>query len=309
METAALAHATAEQAVLGKRAALAQAETRINRAKTGLARIEVKFDEAKRRLENTEVTAEFDGVLSAVTVGRGGLVGTNEKIGRLIEPDALEVAFRLSNSQFARLVTANGGQALGTVTIRLDLLGQDSIATGRIERVAAEVGAGQTGRQVFASLTGDMAPTFRPGDFVTVEVAEPPLENVAVLPATAVDAAGNVLVLGENDRLEELAVTVLRKQDDSVILRGRDLFDHEVIEARTPLLGAGIRVKPVRRNAEAPAAPEMIELTPERRAKLIAFITDNSFIPKDAKDRILERLANDKVPAEMVNRIESRMGG
>jgi len=73
VETAALAHATAEQAVLGKRAALAQAETRINRAKTGLARIEVKFDEAKRRLENTEVTAEFDGVLSAVTVGRGGL--------------------------------------------------------------------------------------------------------------------------------------------------------------------------------------------------------------------------------------------
>jgi len=53
----------------------------------------------------------------------------------------------------------------------------------------------------------------------------------------------------------------------------------------------------------------MIELTEERRAKLTAFVQSNANIPKVRKDRILARLKEDRVPAEMVNRIESRMGG
>jgi len=109
--------------------------------------------------------------------------------------------------------------------------------------------------------------------------------------------------------LEELSVTVLRRQNDQVFVRAPDLFGREVVEARSPLLGAGIKVKPVRKGAAAPVVKEMIELTAERRAKLVAFIEGNGFIPKDAKKGILARLNSEKVPVEMVNRIEARMGG
>jgi len=308
VETAALAEASADQAVLGKRQALALAQARVTRAKSSISRRGIGLAEAQRRLENTELFAEFDGVLSAVTLVQGGLVSTNEKIGRLIDPTALEVAFRISNLQFARLVAANDGVAKGTVTVRLELFGEDVTADGEIERVSGEVGDGLTGRQIFARLPAKTAVTFRPGDFVAVEVSEPQLEGVTVLPASAVDASGKVLVLGENDRLEEITTNVLRKQGDTVIVRGRDLNGREVIEARSPLLGAGIRVKPIRRDATIPDEPDMVELTPERRAKMVKFIEDNGFIPKDAKKRILDRLSKDKVPAEMVKRIESRMG-
>ena len=54
---------------------------------------------------------------------------------------------------------------------------------------------------------------------------------------------------------------------------------------------------------------EMVELTDERRAKLVAFIEGNGYIPADAKKRILGQLQKDKVPANVVERIESRMGG
>ena len=53
----------------------------------------------------------------------------------------------------------------------------------------------------------------------------------------------------------------------------------------------------------------MVELTDERRAKLMAFIEGNGYIPPDAKKRILAQLKKDKVPANVVERIESRMGG
>ena len=310
VETAALAESAADQLVLGKRQSLAQAEARLNRAETMLARQNIHLNEAKRRLAETEIHADFDGILSSVSVVEGGLVGNNEKIARLIDPDALEVAFRLSNTQFTRLVADNDGIARGEVTVRLDLFGEDVTANGTIERVGAEVGSGQTGRQIFARLPASSSFAFRPGDFVSVEVTEPALDEVAVLPAAAVDSAGKVLVLGDNDRLEELALIVLRKQEDQVIVRGDGLFGREVVEARSPLLGVGIRVKPVRQDSQSEVqVPEMIELTPERRARLMSFVEKNGFIPGDAKKRLLARLKEDKVPAEMVNRIEARMGG
>lgn len=310
VETAALAESAADQMVLGKRQSLAQAEARLNRANTMLARQNIHLKEAKRRLAETEIHADFDGILSSVSVVEGGLVGNNEKIARLIDPAALEVAFRLSNTQFARLVADNDGIARGEVTVRLDLFGEDVIANGTIERVSAEVGSGQTGRQLFARLPASSSVAFRPGDFVSVEVTEPELSGVAILPAAAVDSAGRVLVLGDDDRLQELSLTVLRKQDDQVIVRGDGLFGREVVAARSPLLGVGIRVKPVRQNSRSEVeVPEMIELTPERRARLMSFVEKNGLIPGDAKKRLLARLKQDKVPAEMVNRIESRMGG
>lgn len=309
VETAALAESSAIQAVLGKRQALAQAEARVTRSETAAARMEIRLAEARRRVNNTELFAEFDGVLSAVSVVEGGLLGTNEKIGRLIDPDALEVAFRVSNTQFARLVEANGGAVKGQVSVRLGILGADVITSGTIQRVSAEVGEGQTGRRIFAHLSGQSGVSFRPGDFVTVEVAEPPLENVVVLPASAIDAGGNVLVIGEKDRLEELSVRLLRKQGNTVIVGSRQVLGRQVVEARSPFLGAGIRVKPVQKDAAVPDAPEMIELSEERRAKLVAFIENNTRIPDDAKKRLLTRLKQEKVPAAMVTRIESRMGG
>jgi multidrug resistance efflux pump len=309
VETAALALSAADQAVLAKRQALAQAEARVNRAGTALAKREIGLEEARRRLRNTEVFAEFDGVLSTVSVLQGGLIGTNERIGRLIDPSAIEVTFRLSSVQYARLVSANGGQATGDVKVRLDLFGEAVTAKGVIERVGAEVGDGQTGRQIFARLPAESAVTFRPGDFVSVEVVEPPLAQVAVLPATALDASGNVLMLGENERLEEVSVNILRRQGDTVILRARELYGREIVEARSPVLGAGIRVKPVRKDAVLPDAPETLELTPERRAKLIKYIESAPNLPQDVKDRIITRLNQDQVPVEMVTRIDSRMGG
>jgi transposase-like protein len=53
----------------------------------------------------------------------------------------------------------------------------------------------------------------------------------------------------------------------------------------------------------------MVELSEERRAKLVAFIEGNKRMPKEAKQRVLARLAEPKVPAAMVARIEGRMGG
>jgi RND family efflux transporter MFP subunit len=306
-ETAELAASAARQAVLSRRQAAVQAEARIDQAATGLTRARIAYAEAERRMDDTTITAPFDGTLSSTNVVVGRLVTGNERLAELIDPDDLEVSFRVSTAQYARLLDDSGAIVQADITAILDVVGIDLTASGKITRTSAAAGEGATGRLVFAALTE--AAGFKPGDFVTVQVREPLLRNVVRLPSAAVDAQGQVLVLGEDNRLEAADVEVLRRQGDDVLVRG-PIVDQEVVEARSPLLGAGIAVKPLRADGAAvPEAPEMVELTQERRAKLVAFVEANKRMPQEAKARVLAQLAKPQVPAETIARIESRMGG
>ncbi len=308
VETAELALSSARQAVLTHRRAVATAEARIDQAVTRLRRAGIAKEEAERLLQDTEIRAEFSGTLSDVTVVAGRLVSANERLAQLVDPDLLEVAFRVSTQQYARLLDEDGDLRVAPVSVSLDVFGTNILTSGKLSREGAAVGEGQTGRLLFADL--DAPRGFKPGDFVTVKLQEQELRRVARLPSSALNAASEVLAIGADDRLEVVPVTMLRRQADDVLIRARDLEGREVVAERTPLLGAGIRVKPIRKDAPKPAAgPEMVELTDERRAKIRAFVEANNRMPAEAKSRILGQLDNPKVPVQMVERIESRMGG
>ncbi|SLN65532.1 Multidrug resistance protein MdtN [Falsiruegeria litorea R37] len=307
VETAELAAASARQAVLARRISEAQAEARVDQTVTRLARAQIALDAAQRDLTDTTIKARFDGTLSGVSLVEGRLVSANEKLAELVDPRALEVAFRVSTAHYARLLDNNGRLIPAKVIASLDAAGSNLLARGTISRDSAAAGEGQSGRLIFARL--DAALGFKPGDFVTVSVEEPPLDNVARLPASSYAADGTVLVVDADDRLDTLKVQLVRRQGDHVLLRGEGLEGREVVVGRTPLLGAGIRVRPLRQEAEAEPAASMLELTDERRAKLMAFVEGNQRMPDEMKARVLASLAEAKVPAALVERIEARMGG
>jgi len=308
LENAELAASAATQAVLSRKAAVDQAKNRGAQAETRLVRAELALNDAKRKLEDTVLYAEFSGLLSGVSLVKGGIVSSNERLGQLIDPEVLEVSFKISTQQYTRLLDDNGDLLKAPVSIALTNTDQGLTADGVIIRDSASVAKGQTGRQVYAKLTKSVG--FKPGDFVAVKVEEPTLNWVVALPATALDANNSVLLLGEGERLEEAQVKLMRRQGNEVIVRSRDLTGKEIVAQRTPVLGAGIKVKPIRSGEENKVAEvEMLELTEERRAKLISAIESNGYIPKSAKKRIIGQLSQPKVPADVVARIESRMGG
>ncbi len=309
VEVAELASSAAEQAVVSRRQSEAGAEARLDQAKTTLERRRIALADAERRLEDTELTAAFGGVLSEIDVVQGGLVSANERLADLVDPTDLEVAFPVSTAQYARLLNA-GGQLVGAeIEARIDVLGLELVAKGAISRVSAVVADGQTGRLLFARL--EPAPGFRPGDFVSVRIEEPALDGVARLPTAAVSADGSVLAVNNEDRLEVLETTLLRREGDDVIIDATSLAGREIVAERTPLLGAGIKVRPLRPEGQTaePAAPEDVALDPERRARLISFVEGNANMPAEVKERMLTQLRKDTVPARVIDRLESRMGG
>ena len=69
-----------------------------------------------------------------------------------------------------------------------------------------------------------------------------------------------------------MSVQVVRRQGDDVLIRSRELAGRDIVAERSPLIGTGIKVRPLRPGAAEtePQAPAMVELTEERRAKLDA---------------------------------------
>ncbi|MBL4813481.1 MAG: efflux transporter periplasmic adaptor subunit [Rhodobacteraceae bacterium] len=326
LEAAELTVSSAQQAILSRRQAIAQAEARIDQAITLIARTRISFAEAERTLAGTKITAAFDGTLSGVVAGVGARVTPNEQIAELIDPAALEAAFRVSTSQYANLLDADGQLIRADVVVSLDVSGLSLSAPGQISRESAGGGTGQIGRLIYANIAP--APGLRPGDFVTVTVSEPPQSGVALLPATALAADGTVLMVGEGDRLQAVPVVLLRRQGNDILIDAQGLEGERVVAQRSPVLGAGLRIRPVVPGEVVPGEPvavpdmpsggglpqaettsaEMIQLTPERRARLTEFVTANARMPAEAKTRILDQLAQPEVPADVVERLESRMG-
>ncbi len=305
VETAELAEATAGQAILSKRQAVASAQTRLDQAQTGLLRGRIALADAERALDDTEIRAGFSGTLSGVSVVQGGRVNAGEQIAQLIDPAALEVSFRVSTSAYSRLLDAAGGLTGAAVTVSLDTGDSEMQTRGVVSRESAGVAEGQTGRLLFARM--DEAAGFRPGDFVAIMIDEPVLRQVALVPASAVDASGRVLVLDEEARLDSFTVQILRRQGDQVLIRAPGLSGRDIVAQRTPLLGAGIKVR--RLNAEAPDPPAEAPLSDEERAAMIAFVEANKNMPADARERILKQLRQPEVPQQMLARLRGRMGG
>lgn len=304
VETAEYNVVQARQAVLASRQALALAEARVDQAKTATARAELALSEAERRLAETRITAGYSGTLSEVSVIEGRLVAANEQMATLVDGTALEVAFRVSTSQYARLLGQDGTLLPAPVTVTLDTGGLDLTATGQITRQTGSLAEGESGRMLFATLRN--APAMKPGDFVAVTVEEPAMDAVIRLPATALGPDGTVLALGSDERLERLPVSLLRRQGNDILVRGAGLAGREVVSERTPVLGPGIKVRRLQPEADAGAT---LTLDPDRRARLRAYVEGDRAMPAKMRARLLAELERPEVPAQTVEQLERRMGG
>lgn len=319
VETEELAVASLEQSLSNRLQAVITARKRIERMDLTVKRAQLALEDARRVLNETTLTAPFNGYLSDVNATLGRRVSPSETLAHLIDPAALEVRFSLSTSEFSRLLDDSGNLVKVPVTVTLQLGGRAIEVPGAIDRSAAVVAEGEAGRTLFATL--DVAPgtVLRPGDFVQVAVREPALHRVARVPAAAVTEDGHLLIVGDNDRLREIGARVLRRVDNEVILSDVP-FGSDYVRERLPQLGSGLKVMPRRvGEPEDGASPvtrtpqgesgsrDLVALEPERRAALIAHLHDAD-MPEQRKARLLALLNAPMVPRELVERLEERSG-
>jgi len=325
VETEQLAVASLEQSLSNRLQAVITARKRIERMDLSVKRAQLALEDARRLLDETTLTAPFNGYLSDANATLGRRVSPSETLAHLIDPAALEARFSLSTSEFARLLDDSGNLIKAPVSVTLRLGGRSIEVSGAIDRSAAVVAEGEAGRTLFATL--DLAPgtVLRPGDFVQVAVKEPELRNVARVPAAAVTEDGRLLIVGKDNRIEEVRVAVLRRTGNDMVLANVP-FGADFVRERLPQLGSGLKVIPRRadENGNSPETNEpasaritqpdgqqpggdLVALEPERRAALIAQLT-SSDMPENRKARLLALLNKPMVPKELIERLEERSG-
>ena len=314
LENTQLAYSSTKQQFLNKQNLVKSSKNAIDKLKIQLKRRSISIDKAKRNLDETEIKAPFDGIIASVNILPGSVINKNEKLGTLLDPNSLEVMFNLSANEFARVIDKDGKLLNLDITAYLKLSNNNIPFSGKIERINPEIMNIGSGRKLFASINLGENKTLRPGDFVVLEIKEPPLKNITVLPSSAVTIDGKIFILEEDNRLKEIEVTILRRQGNEVIVSGAPT-DKEYVMQRSPQLGNGLKIKPLRKkdreisnSVNLSKNNELVTISPEKQKKLINILDKLDRMPKSVKDRLYEEIYSGKIKAKTLKRLEKNMG-
>ena len=314
LENTQLAYSSSKQQFLNKQNLVKSSKNAIDKLKIQLKRRSISIDKAKRNLDETEIKAPFDGIIASVNILPGSVINKNEKLGTLLDPNSLEVMFNLSANEFARVIDKDGKLLNLDITAYLKLSNKDIPFSGKIERINPEIINIGSGRKLFASINLGENKTLRPGDFVVLEIKEPFLKNITVLPSSAVTIDGKIFILEEDNRLKEIEVTILRRQGNEVIVSGAPT-DKEYVMQRSPQLGNGLKIKPLRKkdreisnSVNLSKKNELVTISPEKQKKFINILDKLDRMPKSVKDRLYEEINSGKIKAKTLKRLEKNMG-
>ena len=314
LENIQLAYSSSKQQFLNKQNLVKSSKNAIDKLKIQLKRRSISIDKAKRNLDETEIKAPFDGIIASVNILPGSVINKNEKLGTLLDPNSLEVMFNLSANEFSRVIDKDGKLLNLDIIAYLKLSNNDIPFSGKIERINPEIMNIGSGRKLFASINLGENKTLRPGDFVVLEIKEPAIKNITVLPSSAVTIDGKIFILEEDNRLKEIEVTILRRQGNEVIISGAPT-EKEYVMQRSPQLGNGLKIKPLRKkdkeisnSVNLSKNNELVEISPEKQKKLINILDKLNRMPKSVKDRLYEEIKSGKIKAKTLKRLEKNMG-
>ena len=314
LENTQLAYSSSKQQFLNKQNLVKSSKNAIDKLKIQLKRRSISIDKAKRNLDETEIKAPFDGIIASVNILPGSVINKNEKLGTLLDPNSLEVMFNLSANEFARVIDKDGKLLNLDITAYLKLSNNDIPFSGKIERINPEIMNIGSGRKLFASINLGENKTLRPGDFVVLEIKEPSLKNITVLPSSAVTIDGKIFILEEDNRLKEIEVTILRRQGNEVIVSGAPT-EKEYVMQRSPQLGNGLKIKPLRKKdreisntVNLSKNNELVTISSEKQKKLINILDKLDRMPKSVKERLYEEINSGKIKAKTLTRFEKNMG-
>ncbi|MGE4658838.1 MAG: efflux RND transporter periplasmic adaptor subunit [Gammaproteobacteria bacterium] len=196
-------------------------------AKAALRDARVVLEQTERDLMRTEIRGPFTGLVRSERVDVGQFVSRGVSVASVYGSDYVEVRLPIADKQLAYLsvpLTQRGvldGADAPLVTLSASFAGTKQQWLGRIVRTEAEIDAASRMVHAVARIrAGEDGNNMPPpiGLFVQAEIEGRSVDNVVVLPRSALRNDSQVLIVDDDSRLQYRSVKVLRAYRDEVYI-------------------------------------------------------------------------------------------
>ena len=232
-------------------------------AEASAAMAKADLEQAGLNLRRTEVLAPFSGRVQKESIDEGGYVSAGSPIATLYADEIVEVRLPIANEDLNYLNWPQ--QMRGTLSPEQSVKVKISSAyggvayswEGELQRVESEVDTATRlfyGVAVVANPELEDKPPLTVGLYVQAEIAGRSLDNVAIIPRTALLNTNNkphVLLLDDDNRLYYQPIDVIRIDKEQVIV-GAGLKPGDLLCVSPPsIIVSGMQVKPSSINSAA----------------------------------------------------------
>ncbi|GJM03208.1 MAG: hypothetical protein DHS20C08_17090 [Rhodomicrobium sp.] len=255
-------------------------QARLTQQVAVIERLQWKLAQAKRRLEETSLIAPFNAYVNQVNAELGKTVSVNDSIARLIDSNAIDVRFTLSDAQYGRIIAEakEGRDSLIDREVAVEWkVGETPISyKARITRIGAEISSETGGVEIYARVQNPTEPTpLRTGAFVEVSLDDRSYDNVYKLPQTAL-YSGDTVYLIENGRLTPVKVKIVNVTGTDMLVDGQITEGATVLKTKLTLAGKGVRVNVRGQNPDDPTAKSTSPERNDKKAQTAKKITPGS---------------------------------
>ncbi len=231
-------------------------KARIEQLKASLLRLQWRVEQANRNLESTKLEAPFSGIVRSSTAEMGRAITANDVVVSMYEANTMEVKFTLTDAQYGRLQTDDGGLIGRKLEIIWSVGGKDWKYPAMIDRVGAEIISSRGGVELFGVVSESTdAVAIRPGAFVEVRVPDRLFSNTIMVPDTAIYGADTVYTAVEGKLVENQVEIVAYEGERALIGSGLKDGD-EVLTTRITEVSAGLNVRREGEAAQPPAGAQ-----------------------------------------------------
>ena len=214
-------------------------ENQVSQSIARLRALEILRKNQSKDIEDAKLVAPFTGSLNNVNIALGQRVTGASSFGKLTEINSAEVPFIVPAEIFV-----NADRLLNSKVSVIWKSGDDNVATipATIRRYQSQVNKSDGGGTVFAELDVETATSIPVGAFVEVVYQGLDLEQVAVLPETALHENNQVYIV-VNGRSVAKQVEIKHRSDGKIWISG-DLEENDlIVSTRLPGLAAGMKVE------------------------------------------------------------------
>lgn len=218
---------------LAKRQSASQSQqddalNRLRFAQASIREATARLSKAERDITRTTVTAPYDGRVRTERVDIGQFVTRGAPIASLYATDVAEVRLPIQDEELAYLQLPLSGQTdqhMPTVILRARFAGEEHTWQGRIVRTEGELDPKTRMINIVAQVQSPYErsgsrPPLAVGLFVEAEIIGKRVDNVFVLPRSALQANEQVYVMTNENRLSFREVEIIREVGENVYITG-----------------------------------------------------------------------------------------